>query len=600
MTDTQTRELTRRNQIVCAAIPLLNQGGSYAAVARRLGENKVSLYRWVSVFRKGGDAALIPQSTNSGRKADFNLTDDEAAALRYWRLVRGSLASAIPDFTQSRECRPETRAKILAIQDRAARDRRIPNWPMSLRRAGHVTADDEALFRGCKHFQEVEFCQRRGNFIVDEAGNQIELAPNTIWESDDMSVNEPFSYVDADTGETKLGRQTLWTQDVYSAKWIGTTPLGRAKDAYRVEDIADHIFNCVLQFGLPTIWRIERGVWDNNWVDGFELPDGSRWGGLDALMRIQKVFKSRGKGGIESNFNLLQTINAHKSTSIGRSRSEFEAATKLFLSAQKGNTEAAAKFWNIAECADGLLETARAADARAKQRRAFGRDVVVPNDLYAAATKREIPADQLWRFCPIKRSATVRGGHVEVSVNHYPLPFRFRVNGVEDLHLEQGYAVLIAFHPGRAHEGCHVFSAETGSRNRFGLKFSEKILLAPMAEDAPQISMSRDEQQFLARRKANAAARTEFRAIVAAGTRGRRESIARDSYGNTQRIETQQISGASGPQTDRLQNAPTSAAPVISAPRRRATPEYDEAETRNRIKENEDALREQGVVIEES
>jgi hypothetical protein len=59
-----------------------------------------------------------------------------------------------------------------------------------------------------------------------------------------------------------------------------------------------------------------------------------------------------------------------------------------------------------------------------------------------------------------------------------------------------------------------------------------------VAEDAPQVCYSKSEQQFLARRKAAAAVRQEFRAIMAVGKKGRRESVSVDSYGNSQRIES--------------------------------------------------------------
>jgi hypothetical protein len=54
-----------------------------------------------------------------------------------------------------------------------------------------------------------------------------------------------------------------------------------------------------------------------SFIDGIKLPDGSRWGGLDGLCKVLHTFKSRGKGGIESAFNLLQNLVEHSSPSIG-------------------------------------------------------------------------------------------------------------------------------------------------------------------------------------------------------------------------------------------------------------------------------------------
>src|SRR5207245_1818922 len=110
-------------------------------------------------------------------------------------------------------------------------------------------------------------------------------------------------------------------------------------------------------------------------------------------------------------------------------------------------------------------------------------------------------------------------------------PFRFQVNGIDhERYFENGYTVLIAFHPGRPEDGRHVFNAERGTRNRDNLPFGEKLLIAPMDEDAPQIS-------FATRRKCNPVLRSEFRAIVPMGGSGSRISVARDGRGNSIRRE---------------------------------------------------------------
>ena len=113
-----------------------------------------------------------------------------------------------------------------------------------------------------------------------------------------------------------------------------------------------------------------------------------------------------------------------------------------------------------------------------KQRRAFGRNMVAPDDLHRQAEKRECPESEFWRFCPVKQQATVRRGNVELWVKYYPHKFCFRVNGNSELYLEHGYPVLIAFHPGHPERGCHVFNAERGARNREGWGFGKFLMLA--------------------------------------------------------------------------------------------------------------------------
>ena len=321
-----------------------------------------------------------------------------------------------------------------------------------------------------------------------------------------------------------------------SAAWLGCSPVGRSRDSYRAEDLSDHVRHIVEAHGLPAIWRFERGPWECSFIDGIELADGTRWGGLGGICKVVHTFKSRGKGGIESGFNLLQDLIAHAGASIGRTRGEFEAATKLYLRAGRGDDRAVSAFWDIAQAADGLAAAMRRFNARPKERRALAHlGAVSPDDLRRDARKRECPAGERWRLLPIKRQATVRGGCVETSVNHYPLSFRFRVNGVEtSRHFDRGYQVLIAFHPGAPEEGCWLFNGEpTGSsRNRDGMKLGEFLMLAPMAEDAPQVNLAPEDREFLARKNANAAVRSEFRAITSAGKVGRSVSSARDGWGN--------------------------------------------------------------------
>jgi hypothetical protein len=498
------------------------------------------------------EAIADARQGNAGRPNKFRLTRAESLALRNLTLKKDSADLAIEFFVSDPACRRETADMIRAELDAAARERRRPQWSQSLRRAASVSAEQRALLRGPKAFQNLESFARRGAFWEDENGERHPLAPNSIWESDDMSSNEPFQYVDPETGAIRVGRQTLFTMDVHAAFWLGVSPIGRERDAYRVEDIADHISELVEARGLPLIWRIERGIWENKFIHGIEVdgPQGPvKWGGLGALFTIQQAFKSKGKGLIESSFSFLQRLAAHESTSIGRHRGEFEQGTKLFLAAQRGDPDAVARFWTQEEYADRITAAAQRFNTRPKARRMHGKEMLAPADLYQSATRRECPADELWRFLPVKRAATVRGGAIECPVNHYPHPFRFAVNGSHDgIYLEQGHRVLIAFHPGRPEEGCHVFNAEMGAKNRDGRKFGERIGVMPLAPDSPQLSLTRDEQRFTSRKAANAAVRSEFRAIMKAGTPIVKSSEARDGFGN--RVATRSAPSVQPAQAD--------------------------------------------------
>lgn len=532
---------------------------------------------------------------NFGRPAKFSPTGDEARALRLLVLKKGSFPVAVEWFAQSSDCRPETRELIHAELDRAARARCLPHWPDSLRRAGHVTADERAAFRGPKHLMEVEFTDRRGLEWIDEDGSRRPMAANTIWESDDMSSNEPFTW--SEGGELRIGRQSLFTLDVYSSKGLGVSAIGRERDAYRAEDIADHMANCVRAHGLPTIWRLERGAWENNFVDGVLIgrkPDGTeiRWGGLSPLIRIVRAWKSRQKGTVETWFNLFQKYMAHEGASIGRTRGEFEAVTKLYLRAAKGVPDALARFWSMDEYVNCADKTMRMMNGRAKERRAHGRAAVVPDDLFHDSPRREVPEDQWWRFLPEKREATVRHGHIECTVNHYPLRFRFQVNGVNDgLYLEHGYPVLIAFHPGHPEDGCHVFNAERGPRNREGWPHGKPLLVAPMAEDAPQVNLMPQERTFHARKNANATMRSNFRAITGVGTSSMGKTIARDGWGNSAVIERAMPDGPEPVGTDLSKRRDSADVVIERARKMRYEPRAEISENENaELRAKEDVL----------
>lgn len=544
-------------------------GVSATAAAASLRLPVATLYRWERWESNGGEARLAGHGSKAGRPSRHALSSDEALALRGLILARSSqgalhFALAVEQFAQDPSCRPETRAYILAELDRSAERRRRPQWPPSWRRAAYPTKAETALFRGRKHAQEFEIIDRRGNFYLDAQGDRRSMVPHAIWEMDDASDNAPCVAVDPDTGEQVLTRQVLWTQDVYSAAILGFTQVARSRDAYRIEDVADHVLESVRSWGLPQILRLEMGaIWAGSFVHGIKVNapgwGEERWGGLSPLMHVVNVHKSRGKGGVEKSFDLLQAMDAHRALTIGRVRGEFEAATAaLVRSHRTGSVDDG--FWSMIESGEHKAAICDWFNRRAKERRAFGRDTVVPADLLGAARGLEVPGDQWWRFCPVKRQATVRGGHVECLVDHYPRSFRWRVNGVDrSLILDHGYRVLAAFHPGKPELGCHVFNAEIGARNRDGFRPGELILVAPSAEDVPQVDLS-GTRDFSHRKNANAAVTRNYRAIGHA----RRAVHRQNSDGDIVRISTG-AAPAGEPRAEQVDVATSRAAVVAPA-----------------------------------
>ena len=546
------------------------QGDSVNAACRRLGVARGSFYRWkreaeaeqaeqisrksrgdaVTGHVESGDDGLRPASSPGGRPARFRLTEAETAALRRHRLDTDSLNEAIRRFLSDPACEADTRREIQEIFDTARQERVRVRWPQSLRRAGFVAPEQRAQHRGRKHAQDFELPTLRDMVWQDEQGETWPLGALDLYESDDMSLNQPFRAINPETGQAEEGRQVLFTVDVFAGGYLGAQPVSRPRDAYRVEDIADHCLNTVDAWGLPIAWRFERGPWDCDFINGIRLDKlgsqfrGKRWGALDDIMHVIRSWSSRGKGTVESSFDHLQTIlsRLHDTPDIGRVRGEFEADTKTFLKAKRGDAKSQSKIWTIGEAAEGLVDACQEFNDRQKTRRGFQNRAVTPNELLESRReKRELPDAQRWYFLPVKRLVSVRQNRVSISVDHWPKSFEFVVNGVRDgVYLSHNYKVLVAMHPGRPEEGCWIFNAEVGEKNTKGYKFGQPLLIAEPVQSPPQFSLASDRSSAAEQRKqARAAMVAEYRSIVPRGASRKereehevRETTARDGLGN--------------------------------------------------------------------
>ncbi|CAK0781868.1 conserved hypothetical protein [Gammaproteobacteria bacterium] len=563
-----------RALIVAQIDGLVSDGMPVRNACLEIGCKFVNYYRWKSEAAK----ALIPsapkEKKQAGRKAKFELSEAETRRLRFWRLVKGSIPLAVecaiaealtgdgnPYFAALRECIISERdtGERLSFENatamrkhwqKATNERKAVVWPQSVQRACRVTAAEEAELRGKKHVTNERGTERRGNMIRTAEGDLIPWYAGAIWESDDMSLNDPFRFYDSKEGKEILGRQALFTIDAYSLHWLGCSHIGRDRDSYRAEDIASHFGDIIDQHGLPLIWRIERGRWDNAFIWGCKIGEDAegkdiRWGGLDAIIHMRDKHTSTGKANVEGSFNLLQSIMDHgfngQTLSIGRSRGEVEGATREMLRSGR-DEDSLKKFWNITQSAEAVQQAMHLFNSRPKLRHNFANEMRVPAQLWAECVKRPCPTEERWRFLPVKTTATIRkGGLIVVSVPHYAQSFRFRVNGgtrCNGVQLDKGHEVLIAFHPGEAWQGCHVFNADTSARNREGFKFAERIGVADWMEDALQEDLYAASYST-GQVKAAGQVRREFRSMVA-GTHfsGRRVSHAQDQHGNTLAIQS--------------------------------------------------------------
>lgn len=467
-------------------------------IARAVGVPKSTLLRWVAEAAKAGEEGERGQS-RIGRPVAHEFTLEESNALKQLRLKKGSLSNAVEAFLAHEACRPESGHFLRRILERAAVAESAPSWPTCLRRAAHLSEEVEAQFRGDRTGAKYAPTISRGAYWIDAQGNEIELMPHDIWESDDMSANEPFRHVDPYTGETRIGRQILFTGDRFSAAMLGLTLIGRDRDAYRAEDILDHLLDLIDAFGMPRLWRIERGVWESTAIDGIALDDarakdlgyhGERWAGrrigaIGDLFRVEHGYSSNFKGGIEGAFNHFQNLTAHESTHIGRTRGEFEGAARDLRRAQAGQTDAIERFWEAGEAASRYLEAVAQFNAQPKARTMFDGRHLVPNDLLRAHSlpKRTLPEGERWRFHPVKRLAVVQRGMITVTIERRTFTWEAFC---EDIHLDHGHRVAVAFHPFHPERGCTIIEAEFGPRNREGRPIGMPLFVAMPIEERAQ------------------------------------------------------------------------------------------------------------------
>ncbi|HMO51915.1 MAG TPA: hypothetical protein PKE26_11080 [Kiritimatiellia bacterium] len=312
-----------------------------------------TIKKWRKRYAEGGIKAL-ENDHSSGRPAlaDF-LTDEHIGKIRELVLKTDSVSLAYDIFMDTAECPPE-------VSEALAGRKSGGHVPMSLRRVASITPEVRALHRGEKGFGLKAFTTLRNDIEIMPDGSRRKIIPGDWFELDDMSMNQPFFYdtaclacganpkIDGEYKEPgpgcsklahrwgrEVGRQSLWCIDVASAKWLGFDMIGRARDAYKAEDILRFLRKVFQTYGLPRRGlRLERGIWmskrikgheltadargDSDYEDalnGYELPAMAETekkvivGGLaDLGLEVKYCYSPRTKGMIESSFDHLQSI----------------------------------------------------------------------------------------------------------------------------------------------------------------------------------------------------------------------------------------------------------------------------------------------------
>lgn len=533
--------------LVTAVLTHVARGQSVNQACALAGVSRSNFQRWSSQLEaSGGDIWLAFEPKKpTGRPVLADLTESEIAIARWHRMTKGSLPVAVHFFAHDERVRPEIRMAVKEIEARAAARGCRATYPPSIRRAFHVTAEIAAEFRGKKHRMNQEMVSPRGMFYINEQGDSVNILPGQLWEMDDYSCNQPFAYPDIESGELRTGRQVLACMDVASAAWLSFDAIGRPRDAYRGEDILRFIERSFRAHGMPLFLRLERGSWDSSAVHGIDV-DGviEGWGGLDEIVNIQHVFKSKGKGTIESSFSHLQTWLSHSSLDIGRYAGEFEMQSKAMRQAQNSTTLDDVRKLGIWEQSQAIAAHESAAaliNSRPRSRDVLGAGTyAAPDDLRAQKGWHTIPFPEAhaWRFLTHKECRTVTGGTITIKPGGGYEMMEFVVNGTENLHLDHGHRVLVACDPARPELGAYICNADSSARNRHGWAIGQHLCTAPLMSQSPQFNLSGKRHSSMdLRRRASAAATTEFRAIRSAAPGSNlRVTVASDGMGQRAEI----------------------------------------------------------------
>lgn len=493
---------------------------------------------WLSNLEARGTVADARRE-NSGRNPLCPLTPAEAAALRKLVLERRlSENSAIQAFVKDKACTPATKAfiegRIKASRSGHRTEARPPRWPDSLRRAAHVTEAEVNRWYGPDATRSNYIPSQRRLTIVEKTGIEIPMRPHMVWEFDDYSTNKPY-YLEYAEGKFRCCRQILAGLDAFTHAWLGFYHVGKERDQYTGGDCLTIILRCIdAHQTKPKIIILEKGRWHSNAVRGIDMGNGRRWGNIeDCGIIVRFGIDSRDKAEIEAGFLPLQ-IELNGGADIGHTRGLHERESDSYMAVNAGRRDPRhCGFSSIAESDAEHFNAACLLNDRRKQRQDLG--YVSPNELFEEFPVEQNPLapEHRWLFeRPFKTEATV-GSHGSdlVGCTVDKKKHLFVVNGIrDDVFLDNGHKVFIAFDPERPDKGCTVANADMSTGNRDHWRLGEMLLpTAPSWGSLPRVDLrSMDEQDadnvahFRKRQGTIRAAQTAFTAILPGGKRGLR------------------------------------------------------------------------------
>jgi hypothetical protein len=545
------RELTealRRAQILARIDALVAAGCPIGDARAQAGISASTHGRWRKRLAERG--SLISDRNKSGRKPLVDLTDAEKLTLQqlYLKMNKdeesGSMRSAAKFLALDPETREEVRGPILAA---LATSSKVPGFVKRVLErvtAAHVSARRRPQMSAVEHFSG-----RIGAF----AGDKIER--RRVIEADDGTLNFPMwipwpmgGDKCSDKFNVRLGRWQFLPE--VEAGWSYFTPgyalVCRPKGSYRDEDIRALIHMVGQQYGLPDLFRFERGSWESNAIVHLLEQIG---------VPLQSVHQSNHKPIVEGNFSPIWTYLGVVAGQMGRYRGEMEEENKLYEKCKDGRADPREHFVSLADgiaAIDGAVAMRNSDTVRSNLYGSWVPEVRWKEHALSRPWK-PLPAELSFLFAPYVREWTVAKGSVGGGfplIDGYNVPLYF---ASEDLYQWNGKKVRLYVDP--AAEQCTATIVSLGDYH--GFRPGEVICRAELVDGLPHHARAcfgwGEEQTQRANQSikiARAACMRQVRVLSEAGQVKASVSEARDGGGNVVRVSKDGTSNNQHPTTN--------------------------------------------------
>lgn len=526
LTDYQQRAQTDRLEVVMAAQSLIAEGRSLRKTARLLKVNAGRLSEWLRAFADFGEAGLIPNSTNSGRRPLATLSEIDKRAVQQLALQsdphdptktrKFGVSFALRTYARSEACPPALADVILK-----ARSSKHTITP-TLKRAARVTQSTRLKVSGPGAFDLHGICTPRDLTYVDADKQEKPIMPGLLFESDDMTSNEPCCVEWDDPADLCAARygvrlvrpQCLPWLDVGSGRYVGYSVVLRYNDAYRAKDIKwamSHVFHTV---GAPQFLRFELGTWDANLINDVES--------VHKICKVLHATSAKTKY-IENRFNQLQKYLALGGISMGRHRGVKEKESANWTACRMGQRDPRKLFPSLADWTarfDAALVAFNTEPVEgeiygpANARRFHNRRAWVPDEIWHQHMDnnplRKPTLEESYRLLPEQADVTIRGGHVKVKSAEHDAVFYFYSDAFA--RLGDGYQVTVCCDLAQPHLGAAIVNREQGARSAVNpegaqtgrpYREGELICIAEAVDRVPQFSATGqyDDRASLDRRR---------------------------------------------------------------------------------------------------